>query len=77
MNYGVKIEYIDRISHIINTSGLEEAQKYLNEIYYSMTSPDTNKVFLLKNKKGEVIYVCNTKYVVHSMIVSIEEKDEK
>ena len=70
--YGVRILFRDKNSHTIETSDVEEAQKYLDQIKMQLLA--RSGAFVMFNKKDEIVYVCNTDNLIHAMVVSIVDE---
>jgi hypothetical protein len=72
--YGVRILFRDKNSHTIETTDVEEAQKYLHEIKRAISMKEGN--FTMYNKTGEIVYVCNLDNLIHAMVVSVVEENK-
>lgn len=70
--YGVRILFRDKNSHTIETTDVEEAQKYLDKIRDQLLAH--SGAFTMYNKSGEIVYVCNIDNLIHAMVVSITEE---
>lgn len=74
MSYGVRLLFRDKNAHNITCTDVEEARKYLDEIY--VTVANKKGAYKMMNKSDELVYVCNTNLLIHAMIVNIEERVE-